>query len=137
MVPPGAGLIQGKPEPAIGAPQTTPAPPAEAGPKIKAADLHITPDGRFLYASERTTSTLAAFAVDTLTGKLTPVGHYETEEHPRGFNIDPRGDFAIVAGMLSGHCSVHRIDRETGALQRLKRYPVGRTPTWVECVAFP
>lgn len=136
MVPPGAGLIQGKPDVPLGGPPTAPAAPAQSGPQIRAADLHITPDGRFLYASERTTSTLAAFAVDTLTGKLAYVGHYETEEHPRSFSIDPRGNFLIAAGMLSGHCAVHRIDRATGALQRLKRCPVGQNPAWVESVVL-
>src|SRR3954452_4759452 len=35
-----------------------------------AADIHLTPDGKYLYASERTTSTLAAFKVDAKTGML-------------------------------------------------------------------
>src|SRR3954453_21331328 len=40
-----------------------------------AADLHLTSDGRFLFASERTSNTIAAFAVDSHTGKLTLVGN--------------------------------------------------------------
>ena len=57
----------------------------------KAADLHVSPDGRFLYASERTTSTLAAFAIDLDSGRLQSISNYATETNPRGFNIDPTG----------------------------------------------
>src|SRR5262245_48622758 len=47
---------------------------------IWAADLHLTPDGKFLYASERTSSTLAAFSVDGATGKLTYLSSTPTEK---------------------------------------------------------
>src|SRR4030095_16115687 len=57
--------------------------------KIWAADLHLTPDGKFLYATERGTSTIAAFKVDPGEGTLTPIGHTATEQQPRGFAIDP------------------------------------------------
>ena len=58
---------------------------------IWAADLHLTPNGRFLYASERTSSTLAAFSVDAATGKLTYLGSTPTEKQPRGFAHRPEG----------------------------------------------
>jgi 6-phosphogluconolactonase (cycloisomerase 2 family) len=45
---------------------------------IWASDLHLTPNGRFLYAAERTSSTLAAFCVDTASGKLTYLGSTPT-----------------------------------------------------------
>jgi 6-phosphogluconolactonase len=91
-VPRDVNLPPGMPAPALGGPQPTPNVERE---EIKAADIHITPDGRFLYASERTTSTLAAFAVDSTNGKLTYINNYATEKQPRGFNIDPRGNFVI------------------------------------------
>ncbi|MBS0344686.1 MAG: lactonase family protein, partial [Proteobacteria bacterium] len=56
-----------------------------------ASDLHLTPDGRFLYTSERRSSTLAAFCVDAQSGLLSLVGHTPTEAQPRGFNITPDG----------------------------------------------
>jgi hypothetical protein len=54
-----------------------------------AADVHVTPDGRLLDASERTSSTLAAFRINGDDGQLTLIGNYTTETQPRGFNIDP------------------------------------------------
>jgi len=138
LVPRDVKLVPGKiGAPAGGPPKKPKAAPAEDIPRINAADIHITPDGRFLYASERTTSTLAAFFVDSLTGKLSYINSYETEKYPRGFNIGPRGNFLIAAGMKNDQCSVHRINRTTGELQRLKRYPLGKKPNWIEIVDFP
>jgi 6-phosphogluconolactonase len=99
-----------------------------------AADLHLTPDGRFLYASERTSSTLAAYRVDPESGTLASLGSYSTEQQPRGFNIDPSGDYLLAVGQLSMQIAVYRIDRETGALRLLGRYPVGRNPNWIEII---
>jgi 6-phosphogluconolactonase len=96
-----------------------------------AADLHLTPDGRFLYTSERRSHTLAIFAVDTGTGRLTPLGHKATEAQPRGFDITPDGHFLIAAGEASHHLSVYRIDMHTGALHLSSRIPAGQGPNWV------
>ena len=97
-----------------------------------AADLHLTPDGRHLYASERTSSTLAHFAVDTVTGHITVKGHTAVETQPRGFAIDPTGQHLLVVGQLSHHLSRYAIDRETGQLTLRQRLPVGQGPNWVE-----
>ncbi|AKJ31085.1 6-phosphogluconolactonase [Caldimonas brevitalea] len=99
-----------------------------------AADLHLTPNGRFLYTSERTSSTLACFAVDATSGRLTLQGHVDTELQPRGFNIDPSGCYLIVAGQLSHAVRVCAIDAETGRLTTRHTEPVGQNPTWVEIV---
>jgi 6-phosphogluconolactonase len=101
-----------------------------------AADLHLTPDGRFLYASERTTSTLAAFSVDPRTGMLTPIDSYPTEKQPRGFNIDPTGRYLLSVGQLSNSMTSYSIDKATGKLAKLKEYPVGKNPNWIEIVSF-
>ncbi|MBT2324567.1 beta-propeller fold lactonase family protein [Variovorax paradoxus] len=99
-----------------------------------AADLHLTPDGRYLYASERTSSTLAGFKVDAATGRLQPLGQTPTEKTPRGFAIDQSGRFLIVVGQESHSASVHPIDAATGALGTPKRLPLGKNPNWVEIV---
>jgi len=99
-----------------------------------AADIHLTPDGKFLYASERTTSTLAAFSVDPKTGLLTPIDSYPTEKQPRSFNIDPTGRYLLSVGQLSNSMTSYAIDKTTGKLTKLKEYPVGKNPNWVEIV---
>jgi 6-phosphogluconolactonase len=101
-----------------------------------AADIHLTPDGKFLYASERTTSALAAFRVDPKTGLLTPIDSYPTEKQPRAFNIDPTGRYLLSVGQLSNSMTSYAIDKATGKLLKLKEYPVGKNPNWVEIVSF-
>lgn len=103
---------------------------------VKVADIHITLDGKWLYVSERTTNTITAFSVDENIGKLTYIGSYDTETTPRGFNIDPNGNFVIVAGQESDHLSVHAINPETGELKLLERYESGKEPNWIEIVEF-
>jgi 6-phosphogluconolactonase len=105
--------------------------------KPSAADLHITPDGRFLYGSERTSSTLAGFKVDPATGTLTPIGSVATEKQPRGFNIDSTGRYLLAVGQLSHALSSYRIDPESGKLIKLREYPMGKNPNWVEILGFP
>ena len=101
---------------------------------IWAADVHTTPDGRFLYLSERTTSTLAGFAVDAASGRLTYLGSTPTEKQPRGFAIDASGKFLVASGEKSGTISVYAIDAGSGALRLLERYPTGKGANWVEIV---
>ncbi|MEH2471938.1 6-phosphogluconolactonase [Nitrobacteraceae bacterium AZCC 2161] len=102
-----------------------------------AADIHLTPDGKFLYASERTTSTLAAFRIDEKTGGLTPIDSYPTEKQPRGFSIDASGRYLLSVGQLSNSMTSYAIDKATGKLTKLKEYPVGKNPNWVEIVDLP
>jgi 6-phosphogluconolactonase len=108
-------------------------PPGFRG-KIWAADLHLTPDGRFLYTCERTSSTLAAFAVDSANGSLTPIGSYETTRQPRAFAIDPGGRFLVCSGQLGNSVIVYAIEAQSGALTALGEYAVGKNPTWVTMI---
>ncbi len=111
--------------------------PAGFSGKPWAADLHATPDGEFLYASERGSSTLAGFKIDATSGKLTAVGSVPTEIQPRGFNIDPSGRYLAAVGEVSNGMTVYRIDPASGALEKLKSYAVGKKPNWVEFVSLP
>jgi 6-phosphogluconolactonase len=105
--------------------------------EANAADTHVTPDGRFLYASERQTSTLIGFRIDAANGFLAPIGRWSTETTPRGFAIDPRGRFLLAAGLDSNQLSVHAIDPEQGSLTLRAQYPVGGMPNWVEILDLP
>lgn len=102
--------------------------------EANAADIHATPDGRFLYASERQTSTLVGFRIDAASGLLAPIGRWNTETTPRGFAIDPRGRFLLAVGLDSNRLSVHAIDGRIGGLAVCAQYPVGGMPNWVEIV---
>lgn len=110
-------------------------PPRNTNNDIWAADLHLTPDGRFLYMSERTSSTLALFNVNAATGRLTYVASTPTEKQPRGFAIHPNGKFLLSTGEKSETISVYAIDAATGALRPLQKYPTGKGANWVEIVS--
>jgi 6-phosphogluconolactonase len=82
------------------------------------AEVVVSPDGKFLYASNRGPDNIAIFAIDAQTRKLTLVGHQATGgKHPRNFSIDPSGEFLVVANRDSNNLVVYRIDRATGKLQ--------------------
>jgi len=82
-----------------------------------AADIHVSPDGKFLYASNRGHDSLVIFAIDDATGELSLAGHESTiGAHPRNFMIDASGEFVFVANRDSNHVVVFRRDTVTGAL---------------------
>jgi 6-phosphogluconolactonase len=133
-LPPDTKLVPGAPRAAAGA--ATAEPPRDRNCDIWAADIHLTPDGRFLYISERTGSTLGALSVNAQTGKLTYLASAPTEAQPRGFAIDPNGRFLVAAGEKSDTISVYAIDQASGALSLLQKYPAGKGANWVEIVSF-
>ena len=133
-LPPDTKLGPGAPRGAVGGPNT--APPRNTDNDIWAADLHMTPDGRFLYMTERTTSSIGALAVDAQSGKLTYLGSTPTEKQPRGFAVDPRGKFLVVSGEKSDTISAYAIDAASGALRFIGKAPAGKGANWVEIVSF-
>jgi 6-phosphogluconolactonase len=126
-------LVPGAPRGGVGVPGQA---PRDTSNDIWASDLHLTPDGRFLYAAERTGSSIGALGVDGATGKLTYLGSTPTEKQPRGFRIDPRGRHMVVSGEKSDTISVYEIDGASGALRLLQKYPTGKGANWVEIVSF-
>ncbi|MDH3584336.1 MAG: lactonase family protein [Phycisphaerae bacterium] len=117
--------------------QTLPTLPDNFTERNSCADVHITPDGRYLYASNRGHNSLAAYAVDGDTGRLTFIDRFETEAIPREFAIDTTGRFLYAAGQKSGRLAAYRIDPATGRLNRFATYDVGRGPAWVTVIELP
>ena len=82
-----------------------------------AAEIGISPDGRFLYGSNRGHDSIVVFAIDPESGKLAYVSDHATQgEQPRNFGIDPTGTFLLAANQRTGNVVVFRIDRQTGKL---------------------
>ena len=126
-LPPDTKLVPGAPRPSPG---------RNVDNDIWASDLHLTPDGKLLYAAERTSSSLGALRVDPATGTLTYLSSTPTEPQPRGFAIDPTGRTMIVTGEKSETLSVYAIDPASGALSLRQKYPTGKGSNWVEIVRF-
>ena len=107
--------------------------PEEADSNSLAADIHLTPDGAFLYATNRGDDSLVAFAVNRENGKLNYIGHYPTRgEFPRNFVIHPGGEDLLVANQNSDNITQFSIDKITGELQHLREWTV-KTPV---CLKF-
>jgi 6-phosphogluconolactonase len=82
------------------------------------ADLHVSPSGDFLYASNRGHDSIAGFRIDPGTGGLESIGHFPSGGRtPRSFAIDPSGRFLFAANQDSDNIVVFRIDPNDGTLQ--------------------
>lgn len=83
------------------------------------ADIHVSPDGRFLYASNRLEADgIAIFAIDQTSGLLSYAGYQPTGLHPRNFAITPNGRFMLVACRDTDTIEIYRIDAATGELEK-------------------
>lgn len=81
------------------------------------ADIHLSPDGRYLYASNRIKGDgIVYFAVDEKSGRLAE-GHFmPTGSHPRNFAITPDGNWLLVACRDDNRIEVYRRNADTGSL---------------------
>jgi 6-phosphogluconolactonase len=86
---------------------------------VGSADIHVSPDGRFLYCSNRGESnTLGIFQINPQTGTLAWVGEQPTMgKTPRNFNFDPTGNFLLVANQNSNEIVIFKRDKQTGLLE--------------------
>lgn len=81
------------------------------------AEIHIHPNGKFVYASNRGHNTIAVFAIDPAKGTLTQVEDVPTQgEIPRSFELDPTGTFLFAENQNSNNIVIFRIDGKTGRL---------------------
>lgn len=83
------------------------------------ADIHVSPDGAFLYASNRLKADgIAIFKIDRKNGQLTKVGYQLTGIHPRHFNITPNGKYLLVACRDNNAIQVFERDPRSGLLTK-------------------
>ena len=88
----------------------------------RAADIHISPDGKFLYTSNcgLEEESISMFSVNLNNGKLNLVVHEPVHgERPRNFAISTCGNFLLVANQVSSNIVVFRRNTETGKLTKL------------------
>jgi len=98
------------------------------------AQIVAHPGGRFVYASNRGHDSIAIFAVDEASGRLSARGHVPTQGRtPRNFNLDPRGAFLLAANQDSDTVVPFRIDPTSGALTPTGQVVEAGSPS---CVVF-
>ncbi|GGA87427.1 lactonase family protein [Puia dinghuensis] len=85
---------------------------------IGSADIHVSPNGKFLYASNRgDANSIVIYAIDATTGKLTVKGFQSTMgKTPRNFMIDPTGHWLLAANQNGKNVVIFKIDQQTGML---------------------
>ncbi len=99
------------------------------------ADVHVSPDGRFLYTSNRGDNSLAVFAIEGGSGRLTLVQHVSTQgKTPRNFALDPSGQVLLAANQNSDNVFTYRIDKQTGKLTATGQSVSLPSPMFVEVV---
>jgi len=104
--------------------------------KVTNADLHMSPDNKFLYISCRDKGAkvdhIALYKINPSDGLLTFVKKFPCENIPRSFGLNKSGDFMYVCGQKVAKMGVYKIDKATGFLSKVTQYETGSGPIWVE-----
>lgn len=98
------------------------------------AQIVVHPGGRFVYGSNRGHDSIAIFAIDESSGRLTPAGHTPSGGRtPRNFNVDPSGRYLYALNQDSDNIVLFRIDPASGALAATGHTAVCGSPS---CIVF-
>ncbi|MEM6731992.1 MAG: beta-propeller fold lactonase family protein [Myxococcota bacterium] len=100
------------------------------------ADVALTPDGAFLYVSNRGDESIARYSIDETTGALTPLGHTSCPARPRSIDIDALGAYLAVSGQDDDRTELYAIGVD-GDLTSVEQVSTAEAPTWVEFVRLP
>ena len=92
--------------------------PADFKGDIGSADIHVSPDGKFLYASNRgDENTITIFSINPATGRLTLKGYQSVlGKTPRNFIIDPTGNYLLAANQDTDNIVIFKRNKQTGLL---------------------
>ena len=118
----------------LSAVQTVGTLPAGFSGRNTCSQIHLTPSGRFLSVGNRGHNSIAGFAVDAASGRLSAVGHAPTEAVPTAFAVDPQGRYLYAAGTATGRLASYLIDPSSGGLTALATEQVGRRPAALQAV---
>jgi 6-phosphogluconolactonase len=105
---------------------------------IGSADIHIAPNGKFLYSSNRGESnSISIFRINKRHGTLQWIGEQPgLGEKPRNFNFDPSGKFLLVANQNSDNIVIFSVDQETGLLTDTGKRINVPNPVCIKWVSF-
>ena len=115
--------------------QTVSALPASYSGDNSCADVHVAPNGLFLYASNRGHNSIAVFAIDSSNGTLVPIQDVDTQgKTPRNFALDPSGRLLLVANQNSNNLVSYRVDAFSGLLTPTGQQTTVPSPMFVGVV---
>jgi 6-phosphogluconolactonase len=102
------------------------------------AEVQVSPDGRYLYGSNRGHDSIVVYAIDSNSGKLSLVEHTSTRGgHPRHFSLSPDGDYLLAANRDSDNIVVFRVVKESGNLEYTGNTVQASKPVCVKMAVFP
>lgn len=98
------------------------------------ADIHVSPDGRFLYVSNRLAGDgIAVLGINQGNGTLSKIGYFFTKRHPRNFVITPDGHFILCACRDDNRIQILAVDKASGSLKDTYRDIIVNQPV---CLKF-
>lgn len=99
----------------------------------KHADIHVHPNGRFVYTSVRVADAVGHIAVFRVDGaRLELVEHVSTQgTTPRNFTLSPDGSHLLVGNRTSSSIAVFTVDATTGRLGFVRTVELGGPPFFV------
>jgi 6-phosphogluconolactonase len=101
------------------------------------ADIHVSPDGRFLYVSNRGHDSLAVYAIDLSGDQLTFIEHTSTlGQTPRNFGLTPDGSYLFAANQQSDQVVIFERDLQSGQLKDTGQRISVSEPVFVQIVHF-
>lgn len=104
---------------------------------FNSADIHLSPDGKFLYGSNREHDSIVIYSIDAKTGKLTYVAHQSVMgKKPRNFMIDPTGNFVLVANQESDNITIFKRDAAKGTLTPTGKEISVPNPVCLKMISF-
>ena len=110
---------------------------AEETPAHGSADIHLSPDGHYLYTSHRLKNDgIAIYKVNKATGLLTKKGYQQTARHPRNFAITPNGKYLLVASRDNNCIEIYRRNRHTGLLENTLQDIILPKPVCIQFVGL-
>ncbi|MEO5889522.1 MAG: lactonase family protein [Ferruginibacter sp.] len=104
---------------------------------IGSADIHVSPDGKYLYCSNRGESnSITIFKINAQNGKLAVIGHQSCMgKTPRNFNFDPSGNFLLVANQETDDVVIFKVDKKTGLLTDTGKRIKVKNPVCIKWIA--
>jgi 6-phosphogluconolactonase len=97
--------------------ETVPTIPADYKMNNAPADVHVHPNGKFVYSSNRGHNSIAVFRIDPSNGTMTLVDISSSGgATPRGFQFEPGGRFLFAGNQGTGNVVTFAVDAETGKM---------------------
>lgn len=94
-----------------------------------ASDIHIHPNGKYLYACDRSANIITIMKINKQ-GNLKVIDHHKTEQQSREFIINTNGNYLVIAGQKHHFITIYKINLD-GKLTMISRNKAEKNPTWI------